>query len=102
MKLNRVITLTLPLLLYGGAAFCANSGTPIDTVATTMETVISGPVAMILILAGAAAAAVLFMLGRSLESAFHALVSIALGGIIVSGIVAFAAVLFPNAGALIH
>ncbi len=55
---------------------------------------------MILILAGGAAAAVIFMLGRNLESAFHSLVSIALGGIIVSGIVALAAVLFPLAGAL--
>ncbi len=40
------------------------------------------------------------MLGRNLESAFHSLVSIAIGGIIVSGIVALAAVLFPLAGAL--
>ena len=102
MKINRVLSLTAPLLLQTGAVLAATSGTPIDTVATTMESVISGPVAMILILAGAAAAAVLFMLGRSLESAFHALVSIAIGGIIVSGVVALAAVLFPQAGALIR
>jgi len=100
MKLKRVLTLAAPMLLYGAAAYCANSGTPIDATATTLETIVSGPIAMILILAGGAAAAVIFMLGRNLESAFHSLVSIALGGIIVSGIVALAAVLFPLAGAL--
>ena len=100
MKLTRLFTLTAPLLLYVSTALAANSGTPIDQVATTMETVIDGPIAMILILAGAAAAAVIFMLGRNLESAFHSLVSIAIGGIIVSGVVALAAVLFPLAGAL--
>jgi TrbC/VIRB2 pilin len=100
MRLNRLLTLTAPLVLYAVPALAANSGTPIDAVATTMETVISGPIAMILILAGGAAAAVLFMLGRNLESAFHSLVSIAIGGIIVSGIVALANVLFPLAGAL--
>ena len=100
MKLNRLLTLTAPMVLYSMPALAANSGTPIDAVATTLETVISGPIAMILILAGGAAAAVLFMLGRNLESAFHSLVSIAIGGIIVSGIVALANVLFPLAGAL--
>src|SRR6266851_5558704 len=100
MNLNRLLTLTAPLLLYAGTALAANSGTPIDQTATTMQTIISGPVAMILILAGGAAAAVIFMLGRNLESAFHSLVSIALGGSIVSRIVALAAVLFPLAGAL--
>lgn len=43
MKLNRLLTLTAPMVLYSMPALAANSGTQIDAVATTLETVISGP-----------------------------------------------------------
>ncbi len=47
MRGQRIATLAIPLLLYGGAAFAASSGTPLDTVATQIMTIVTGPIALL-------------------------------------------------------
>ena len=48
MRTSRVLTFTAPLVLSGAtAAFAATSGTPLDTVATQVMQIVSGPIALL-------------------------------------------------------
>ncbi len=103
MRVKPVISLTLPILLYGAtAALAATSGTPLDTVATQIMTIVSGPIALLLIIAGFAGAGIIYFLGRNFEAAFITLAALAIGGVMCSQIQVLAAFLFPLAGALIR
>jgi type IV secretory pathway VirB2 component (pilin) len=102
MKVKRVIALTALAIPYGAAAaFAATSGTPLDTVATQILTIVSGPIALLLIIAGFAGAGIIYFLGRNFEVAFVTLAALAIGGVLCSQIQTLAAFLFPLAGALI-
>ena len=103
MRIKRVGRLTLPILLYGATtALAATSGTPLDTVATQIMTIVSGPIALLLIIAGFAGAGIIYFLGRNFEVAFVTLAALAIGGVFCSQIQTLAAFLFPLAGAVIR
>ena len=103
MRIKRVGSLTLPILLYGvTTALAATSGTPLDTVATQIMTIVSGPIALLLIIAGFAGAGIIYFLGRNFEVAFVTLAALAIGGVLCSQIQTLAAFLFPLAGAVIR
>ena len=103
MRMKRVSTLTAALLLCGAtAAFAATSGTPLDTVATQVMQIVSGPIALLLIIAGFAGAGIIYFLGRNFEVAFVTLAALAIGGVLCSQIQTMATFLFPLAGALIR
>ena len=103
MRIKRVGSLTLPILLYGATtAVAATSGTPRDTVATQIMTIVSGPIALLLIIAGFAGAGIIYFLGRNFEVAFVTLAALAIGGVLCSQIQTLAAFLFPLAGAVIR
>ena len=102
MKVKNISTLTAALLLYGTtAAFAATSGTPLDTVATQVMQLVSGPIALLLIIAGFAGAGIIYFLGRNFEVAFVTLAALAIGGVLCSQIQTMATFLFPLAGAVI-
>jgi type IV secretory pathway VirB2 component (pilin) len=103
MRIKPVGSLTLPILLYGATtAVAATSGTPLDTVATQIMTMVSGPIALLLIIAGFAGAGIIYFLGRNFEVAFVTLAALAIGGVLCSQIQTMATFLFPLAGALIR
>jgi type IV secretory pathway VirB2 component (pilin) len=96
-----VQTLTLTLMM-AGPAIASTSGTPLDTVSTQVMTMVSGPIALLLIIAGFAGAGIIYFLGRNFEVAFVTLAGLAVGGVLCSQIQTMAAYLFPLAGALIR
>ena len=103
MKVKKISILTAGLLLCGAtAAFAATSGTPLDTVATQVMQLVSGPIALLLIIAGFAGAGIIYFLGRNFEVAFVTLAALAIGGVLCSQIQTMATFLFPLAGALIR
>jgi type IV secretory pathway VirB2 component (pilin) len=103
MRVRRVIALTAMAIPYGaGAALAATSGTPLDTVATQILAIVSGPIALLLIIAGFAGAGIIYFLGRNFEVAFVTLAALAIGGVLCSQIQTLAAFLFPLAGTLIR
>src|SRR5260370_39935448 len=103
MKIRRVIALTALAIPYGAAAaFAATSGTPLDPVATQVMQIVSGPIALLLIIAGFAGAGIIYFLGRNFEVAFVTLAALAIGGVLCSQIQTMATFLFPLAGALIR
>ena len=103
MKLRRIVALTALAIPYGAvAAFAATSGTPLDTVATQILAIVSGPIALLLIIAGFAGAGIIYFLGRNFEVAFVTLAALAIGGVLCSQIQTLAAFLFPLAGAVIR
>src|SRR6266478_9094019 len=80
MRTSRVLTFTAPLVLSGAtAAFAATSGTPLDTVTTQVMQIVSGPIALLLIIAGFAGAGIIYFLGRNFEVAFVPLAALAIG-----------------------
>jgi len=101
--MKRIVIPTLTLtLLSAGTALAATSGTPLDTVTTQVMTMVSGPIALLLIIAGFAGAGIIYFLGRNFEVAFVTLSALAIGGVLCSQIQTMAAYLFPLAGALIR
>jgi type IV secretory pathway VirB2 component (pilin) len=103
MKIKRVASLTAAILLYGGTTvLSATSGTPLDTVATQVMNIVSGPIALLLVIAGFAGAGIIYFLGRNFEVAFVTLAALAIGGVLCSQIQTPAKFLFPLAGALIR
>jgi type IV secretory pathway VirB2 component (pilin) len=103
MKVRRIVALTALAIPYGAvAAFAATSGTPLDTVATQILAIVSGPIALLLIIAGFAGAGIIYFLGRNFEVAFVTLAALAIGGVLCSQIQTLAAFLFPLAGAVIR
>jgi type IV secretory pathway VirB2 component (pilin) len=101
MKRLIVPTVTL-MLLSAGTAVAATSGTPLDTVSTQIMTLVSGPIALLLIIAGFAGAGIIYFMGRNFEVAFLTLAGLAVGGVLCSQIQSMATYLFPLAGALIR
>jgi type IV secretory pathway VirB2 component (pilin) len=108
MRIRRMIRRSLSLagaaaLLSYSNLYAATSGTPLDAVYTSATTMISGPMAGLVILFGALAVAVFFMFARGLEGGglSHA-VGWLIGGCIVAAIVTFMPLFFPAAGALIR
>jgi type IV secretory pathway VirB2 component (pilin) len=100
---RRVVITTLTLTwLSAGTALAATSGTPLDTVTTQVMTLVSGPIALLLIIAGFAGAGIIYFLGRNFEVAFVTLSALAIGGVLCSQIQTMATYLFPLAGALIR
>ena len=97
-----VIATTTLTLLSAGSALAATSGTPLDTVSTQVMTMVSGPIALLLIIAGFAGAGIIYFLGRNFEVAFVTLSALAIGGVLCSQIQTMATYLFPLAGALIR
>jgi len=66
--MQRIVVPTMAMsLLMAGSALGATSGTPLDTVYTQAMTMFTGPIAGLLVLAGLAVVAVMFMMGRGLE-----------------------------------
>ena len=55
------------MLLIAGSAFAATSGTPMDTVATQVMQLVSGPIALLMIIAGFIGAGLTYFLGRNFE-----------------------------------
>jgi type IV secretory pathway VirB2 component (pilin) len=103
MRMKTVSILTTALLLCGATApLAATSGTPLDTVATQVMQLVSGPIALLLIIAGFAGAGIIYFLGRNFEVAFVTLAALAIGGVLCSQIQSMATFLFPLAGALIR
>ncbi len=102
MKVNRVIAVTVPLLLYGTAAFAATSGTGLDAFFTTIETTMSGPVAGLIGLVVLIAAAGMLAVARNFEHGFQVLLAGG-GGVALLAAAATAITTFwPTAGALIR
>jgi hypothetical protein len=60
-RFARVLPAVTALSLYAANAYSATSGTPLDQVYTSATTMISGPMAGLVILFGALAVAVFFM-----------------------------------------
>jgi type IV secretory pathway VirB2 component (pilin) len=90
-------------LVMAGSALAATSGTPLDTVYTQATTMFSGPIAGLLILAGLAVVAVMFMTGRGLEGmGFWSGVGMIIGGTFIASALLFMTYFFPTAGALIR
>jgi len=103
MKLKKVITLTLPLLLYGAVkAFAATSGLPADGPITTFTNFISTDVAYGLVGVGFAAIAGHCVMGRDFGMTLHHGVGAMVGGGLCSQVQPAAAALGLSAGALIH
>jgi type IV secretory pathway VirB2 component (pilin) len=102
MKKLTTIQLAALTLWSAGSAFAATSGTPLDTVATQVMQMVSGPIALLLIIAGFAGAGIIYFLGRNFEVAFVTLAALAIGGVLCSQIQTMATYLFPLAGALIR
>jgi type IV secretory pathway VirB2 component (pilin) len=94
-------TITL-ILVLAGTALASTSGTPLDTVSTQVMTLVSGPIALLLIIAGFAGAGIIYFMGRNFEVAFLTLAGLAVGGVLCSQIQSMATYLFPLAGALIR
>jgi hypothetical protein len=91
------------MVLYAAsAAFAAASGTPLDAVATQVVTILSGPVALLMIAAGFIGAAVVWFYSRDFNHAFLTLAGLGAGGVLASQIQTMAAFLFPGAIALIR
>jgi type IV secretory pathway VirB2 component (pilin) len=90
-------------LVMAGSALAATSGTPLDTVYTQATTMFSGPIAGLLILAGLAVVAVMFMTGRGLEGVgFWSGVGMIIGGTFIASALLFVTYFFPTAGVLIR
>src|SRR5271169_50496 len=101
--MKRIVIPTLTVtLLSAGSALASTSGTPLDTVSTQVMTMVSGPIALLLIIAGFAGAGVIYFMGRNFEVAFTTLAALAIGGVLCSQIQTMATYLFPLAGALIR
>ncbi len=101
MSVKRIVALSAVAIPYGvTAAFAATSGTPLDTVATQIMTIVSGPIALLLIIAGFAGAGIIYFLGRNFEVAFVTLAALAIGGVLCSQIQTLATFQFPTAGVL--
>ena len=82
-KLKRIAILMAPLLLYGGAALAATSGTSIDQPITFFGNLIHGPIANLAFLGGSAAAIYSYHhdgFSRGFLSAAGAMVSGAISG----------------------
>ena len=90
------------MLRIAGSAFAATSGTPMDTVATQVMQLVSGPIALLMIIAGFIGAGIIYFLGRNFEVAFITLSALAVGGVLAAQIQVMATYLFPLAGALIR
>ena len=103
MRLKSILAVGAIGILYAGSALAATSGTPLDAVYTSATTMISVPMAGLVIIFGALAVAVFFMFARGLEGGglSHA-VGWLIGGCIVAAIVTFMPLFFPAAGALIQ
>jgi type IV secretory pathway VirB2 component (pilin) len=102
MRVKRVLTLTAPLLLYGTAAFCATSGTPLDTFFTTIETTITGPVAGLIGLLVLIAAAGMLAIARNFEHGFQVLLAGGGGVALLAGALTVLTTFWPTVGALIR
>jgi type IV secretory pathway VirB2 component (pilin) len=91
------------VLAFNGPLWAATSGTPLDTVYTQATTMFNGPIAGLLILAGLAVVALMFMMGRGLEGfGFWSGVGMIIGGTFIASAVLFMTYFFPTAGALIR
>ena len=101
MRVQKAVSMAIPLLLMAGSAFGASSGTPLDTISQQAVTIISGPIALLLISAGFAGATIIFFMGRSFETAFITFAALLIGGILASQLQTFAAFFFPGAVALL-
>jgi type IV secretory pathway VirB2 component (pilin) len=101
---HRIAVQTFALtFVLAGSALGATSGTPLDTVYTQATTMFSGPIAGLLILAGLAVVAVMFMMGRGLEGVgFWSGVGMIIGGTFIASALLFMTYFFPTAGALIR
>ena len=97
MQYRRVIGLAAPLLLQAAAAHAAGSGTPLDTVATQIVTVLSGPVALTMVAAGFVGAGIVYFMSRDFGHAFITLGGLAVGGVLCSQIQPMATFFFPAA-----
>lgn len=93
-----MMSFSLATIAYG-----ATSGTPLDTVYTQATTMFTGPIAGLLVLAGLAVVAVMFMMGRGLEGVgFWSGVGMIMGGTFIASALLFMTYFFPTAGALIR
>jgi hypothetical protein len=81
---------------------CGDLGHATGTVATQVMQIVSGPIALLLIIAGFAGAGIIYFLGRNFEVAFVTLAALAIGGVLCSQIQTMATFLFPLAGALVR
>src|SRR5260370_25827515 len=97
MRVKPVISLTVPMLYGATTALAATSGTPLDTVATQIMTIVSGPIALLLIIAGFAGAGIIYFLGSNFEAAFITLAALSIGGAICAQIQLLLAHLLPPA-----
>jgi type IV secretory pathway VirB2 component (pilin) len=102
MAESTFVTTAALTFMAAGTALAATSGTPLDSVATQILAIVSGPIALLLIIAGFAGAGIIYFLGRNFEVAFVTLAALAIGGVLCSQIQTMAAFLFPLAGALIR
>jgi type IV secretory pathway VirB2 component (pilin) len=104
VKVKPILSIvTANLMLSSGAALAAVSGTPLDTVYTQAMTMFTGPIAGLLVLAGLAVVAVMFMMGRGLEGVgFWSGVGMIIGGTFIASATLFMTYFFPTAGALIR
>lgn len=67
-----------------------------------MTTVLSGPVALIFIIAGFVGAGLMYFLSRNFEHALMTLAALGIGGVLCSQIQPFSTYFFPGAVALIR
>lgn len=89
--MKRLVVSSVALtLLMAGSALAATSGTPLDTVYTQAITMFSGPIAGLLILAGLAVVALMFMMGRGLKGfGFWSGVGMIIGGTFIASALLF-------------
>jgi type IV secretory pathway VirB2 component (pilin) len=103
MKVKTLSMTATGLLLFGGSALAATSGSPLDTVFTQATTLFTGPIAGLLVLAGLAVVAFTFVTGRDLEGfGFWSGVGMIIGGTFIASAVLFMTYFFPTARALIR
>lgn len=101
--LVRLFILTAPFLLFGARAALAATGgvAALDTFFTTVEGVMSGPVAGLIVLVILIAAAGMLAVARNFEHGFQVLLAGGAGAALLAGAATVIPVLWPTAGALI-
>jgi hypothetical protein len=91
MQYRRVIGLTAPLLLQAAVA-CAKG----DSVALQIDVMLSGPVALTMIVLGLVGATIVYLMERDFRHAFMTLGALAVGGVLCSQFQSLVTFFFPG------
>ena len=91
MQYRRVIGLTAPLLLQAAVAYAKG-----DSVALQIDAMLSGPVALTMIVLGLVGATIVYSMERDFRHAFMTLGALAVGGVLCSQFQSLVTFFFPG------